>query len=113
MIKNINVGKGLTINQTYYADPYISPGASGAGHVRWNPNMNCLEINDGMTWRQLNWQNPTIEFDNETQTVLNWAIEKMKKENELDKLAQEYPAVAEIKEKMELILTLVKDHKGG
>jgi hypothetical protein len=37
----------------------------------------------------------------------------MAQEREVEKLAQEYPAVAEIKEKMDLILNLVKDHKGG
>lgn len=113
MIKTINVGKGLKVNQTYHVDPYISPGTSCAGHVRWSANTNCLEINDGLTWRQLNWIHPTIEFDNETQAVLDWARQKIEQEKELDKLAQEYPAIAQLKEKMDLMLTLVKDHKGG
>lgn len=112
MIKNINVGNGLKINQSYYADPYISPGTSGSGHVRWSANMNCLEVNDGITWRQLTWNNPTIEFDNNTQDVLDWARQKMAQEKELDKLALEYPALAQLKENMELMLNLVKDHKG-
>jgi hypothetical protein len=113
MIKTINTGKGIKVNQTYTSDIIFSPGASGAGHVRWNPNMNCLEINDGVIWRQVNWNYPTIELDTETQEILEWARNKMAQEREVEKLAQEYPAVAEIKEKMDLILNLVKDHKGG
>lgn len=113
MIKTINTGKGIKVNQTYTSDIIFSPGASGAGHVRWNPNMNCLEINDGVIWRQVNWNYPTIELDTETQEILEWAKNKMAQEREVEKLAQEYPAVAEIKEKMDLILNLVKDHKGG
>lgn len=114
MIKTINAGKGLKVTQTYYVDPiYISPSTSGAGHVRWSANMNCFEINDGITWRQLNWTCPSIEFDNDTQTVLDWARQKMEQEKEIDKLAQEYPAIAQLKESMDLMLNLVKDHKGG
>lgn len=113
MIKTINTGKGIKVNQTYTSDIIFSPGASGAGHVRWNPNMNCLEINDGVIWRQVNWNYPTIELDTETQEILEWAKNKMAQEREVEKYAQEYPAVAEIKEKMDLILNLVKDHKGG
>jgi hypothetical protein len=113
MIKTINTGKGIKVNQTYHTDIHVSPGAQGAGHVRWNSNMNCLEINDGIYWKCLNWNYPTIELDTETQEILEWAKNKMAQEREVEKLAKEYPAVAEIKEKMDLILNLVKDHKGG
>ncbi len=35
-----------------FTNPYISPGASGAGMLRWNSGMNCMEVNDGNSWQQ-------------------------------------------------------------
>lgn len=52
-----------------------------------------------------------IELDKDIQTVLIWAKQAMQREKEIEELANEYPAVAEIKEKMDLIIQLVKNHK--
>ncbi len=80
MIKTINVGQGLAINNSYSSDPYISPGSVGAGQMRWNPNMNCIEINDGSVWKQLNWSMPTIELTPDVRAVLAWAAQEQKKQ---------------------------------
>jgi len=80
MIKNIMAGQGLVINNGYSSDPYISPGAAGAGMLRWNPNMNCIEVNDGSMWKQINWSMPTIEFTPDVKATLAWAAEQQKKQ---------------------------------
>ena len=52
MIKNISGSKYIMVSNSGSSDPYISPGSVGAGMLRWNPNMNCMEVNDGNMWKQ-------------------------------------------------------------
>ena len=111
MIKTINGGKGITVIGNINSDPYISPGTTGAGMIRWNPNMNCMEVNDGAVWKQFIWSNPMIELSEEVLDILDWAKQKRAKEIEIETLANQYPAVAELKDKLDIILQLVKDHK--
>lgn len=111
MIKTINGGKGIIVTNNFNSDPYISPGSAGAGMIRWNPNMNCIEVNDGSVWKQFNWSHPMIELSEEVLDTLEWAKQKKVKEAEIEALANEYPVVAELKDKLDIMLQLVKDHR--
>jgi hypothetical protein len=51
MIKGINSSsRYITVSGGANSGPYISPGAAGAGMLRWNPNINQMEVNDGNSW---------------------------------------------------------------
>lgn len=93
MIKNINAGFGLTVSGSINSDPYISPGSTGAGMMRWNPNMNCIEVNDGNMWKQFAWSYPTVELDSNAKSVIAWAMQKMQEDSLRQQRIRNSPAL--------------------
>jgi hypothetical protein len=94
MIKGItSSSRYITVTGGMSTDPYISPGAVGAGMVRWNSNMNCMEVNDGNTWKTLSMNYATIEVTPELESLLNWARKKQDEEMAWQSLAKENQAV--------------------
>jgi len=93
MIKNITAGFGLAISGSTNSDPYISPGSAGAGMMRWNPNMSCIEVNDGSMWKQITWSYPTVELDHNARTVMNWAMQKMQEDSLRQQRIRDNPAL--------------------
>lgn len=89
MIKTINPGKYINVQQAYTSPPYISPGATAAGMIRWNPNMQCFEINDGAIWHQYTMASPTIELNTEAQELLD----HVKKLRDRQKLVEQNPSL--------------------
>lgn len=75
------------------SDPYISPGSAGAGMMRWNPNMNCIEVNDGSMWKQLGVSYATVTLDVEAESILNWAKQERDRQRLREKRIQESPAL--------------------
>jgi hypothetical protein len=93
MIKNLTGGYGITISGSVNSDPYISPGSAGDGMMRWNPNMNCIEVNDGNMWKQFNWSYPTIELDSNVKAVVSWAMQKMQEDSLRQQRVRNNPAL--------------------
>ena len=83
----------LHVNLSGSNGPHISPGASGAGQVRYNPSMNRLEVNDGAVWLEL--RNPNVELSLSTQAkkAIDWALRKMEVETERERRAETNPAL--------------------
>ena len=95
MIRNISGSKYIQVSGGMHANPYISPGASGAGMVRWSASMNCLEINDGNSWQQLHSAHPMITLTAEAESLLDWARTKRDEEYRIAALAEKHPTVAD------------------
>jgi hypothetical protein len=93
MIKGITGGKYVIVNGGSSSDPYISPGSAGAGMMRWNPNMNCMEVNDGSMWKQLGMSYATVALDPEAESILNWARQERDRQRLREKRIQENPAL--------------------
>jgi hypothetical protein len=93
MIKNITGGKYIMVQGGSSSDPYISPGSAGAGMMRWNPNMNCIEVNDGSMWKQLGVSYATVTLDVEAESILNWAKQERDRQRLREKRIQESPAL--------------------
>lgn len=113
MIKSINGGKYINVNGAYWTDPYISPGSSGAGMLRWNSNMNCMEVNDGSVWKQMMATIPTIELTPEAQNILDWAKKKMEEEKRIDGLCEKYPGLRNARDNYETFKRLVESENGA
>lgn len=97
-------------------NPYISPGASGAGMVRWNPNMNCLEVNDGNMWKEISGGFASVGLSSEAESLLDWAREERNKQYSIQAMAVDHPAVKNAleavnraKEQLDLVYKLSKD----
>jgi hypothetical protein len=108
MIKGITGGKYISVSGGYASDPYISPGSSGAGMLRWNSNMNCLEVNDGVTWKQFSTAFPTIDLTPEATELLDWARKKMLEERRIDELCKKYPGLDKARANYETFLAMVE-----
>jgi hypothetical protein len=94
MIKGISPqGKYMYINGGMASSVYISPGASGAGMVRWNPSMNGLEVNDGNSWKQIDMGYASVGLTPEAEALLDWIKSKQMQEIELLELASKNKAV--------------------
>lgn len=85
---------------------YLLPAQSG--QVRWNGNRKEFEVCDNQsgTWYRIN---PEIELRSDSQLVevLEWAKKKMVEEKKIEELAKQYPAVKDLKEKLDIIIKLV------
>jgi hypothetical protein len=110
MINGVNSsGRYITVSGGFSPKPNISPGASGAGMLRWNPNMHQIEVNDGNTWIAISMNHATIELTPETEEILEWARERRRWEEKLKELCKRYPALKKAQDNYELILNIVRD----
>ena len=89
MIKSLMAGQYINIQNAYVSAPYISPGAAAAGMIRWNPNTQNFEINDGAVWQQYTMTSPTIELNTEARELLDF----VKKQRDRERLAEQNPAL--------------------
>jgi hypothetical protein len=119
MIKGINSSsRYITVSGGSTSGPYISPGSSGAGMMRWNPNMNQMEVNDGSSWISIAMNHATIELTPETEMLLEWARKKRDEEQAWYQLASSNEAVRialdqleQAKTKLELTAILARDYE--
>ena len=112
MIKGINSsGRYITVSGGTASNPYISPGSVGAGMMRYNPNMNCIEVNDGSMWKQLESSYAMVELNPETERILDWAKKKMYEEQQLDELCKKYPGLGKARDNFETFRRLVNSEE--
>lgn len=94
MINGINSsGRYITVSGGSISGPYISPGAVGAGMMRWNPNMNSMEINDGNSWISMPHNYATVELNPEAESLLDWARRERDKQLQREELIKNNPAL--------------------
>jgi hypothetical protein len=74
-------------------NPYISPGSAGAGMIRWNPNMNTMEVNDGNMWKIIDMGYASVGLTPEAESLLDWARNKRNEEMVWESLAKDNQAV--------------------
>ena len=93
MIKNIAGGAYITVSGSSSSMPYISPGANGAGMVRYNGNSQQMEINDGNSWLSIQMSYPTIELSRDAIEVLEWARLERTKQRLLEERIEQNPSL--------------------
>ena len=112
MIKGITqTGKYTIVSGGNSANPYISPGAVGAGMVRWNSNMNYMEVNDGNMWKPIEANYASVGLTNEAESLLDWARQKREEELSMAEMMEKYPALKKARDNYDLIWNLVKDEQ--
>lgn len=120
MIKGINTGTGLTVNNGYTSWPnfYNNSASNGntlVGQMRYNGSAQCIEVYDGMTWLSMGSSYATVELAPHVQAVVTWAQTKMAEESRLRELAAQHPMLADAleaaeraKEQVQIIAALVE-----
>jgi len=93
---------------------------STTGQVRWNGSSKCFEVcdnNNGNYTASGGWMriDNTVQLssDPQMQSILEWAKKKMIEDKNIEKLAKEYPAVKDAKEKLDIIIKLVQDENSS
>lgn len=80
MIRGVNsTSKYITVTGGSPASTYISPGSVGAGMLRWNPSMNCMEVNDGNMWKTIDMGYANVELTYDAESLLDWARKSVTK----------------------------------
>lgn len=109
MIKNITSNSPfITVTGGNSTAPYISPGAAAAGMLRWNPNMNRMEVNDGNSWIEMSGGYTSVDLTHEANDLLMWAREQKAKAEKLDELCKKYPGLQKARDNFEMFQRLVE-----
>jgi hypothetical protein len=104
------------------ATTYInaSSGYMNVGDVRYNTNMQRLEVYDGNMWVEINTSHASVGLTPDAEIALDWAIRKRNEEMMLEIKAKDNPAIADlleqrktIDEKIKVIEILTKDNTVG
>lgn len=100
MINNITGMNNVVVNGGSSFMPYVNMNNYSAGMVRYNGNNQSMEVYDGASWLQISGNHASIDLSGSANAAINWAMRKMAEEVELEKLAQEHPAVKAAYENM-------------
>lgn len=92
------------INSVISSSPYIKVSVSGnttyvqhhgdmSGQLRYNTATQNIEIYDGINWIAMGSQYASIDLDDQTKYILEWAMKKMHEEALLESYAATHPAI--------------------
>lgn len=118
MIRGINTsGKYLQVSGGMPSTTYISPSAVGAGMMRYNGNMNCIEVNDGNAWKQLDMSYATVELNSDAESLLDWARKERDKQQAREHAVKNNPAlkkayetIRHAEENFDLLAAIAKEY---
>lgn len=109
MIRGVNGGAHIIVSGGHSYMPHISPGAQSAGMVRYNTNMDCLEVYDGTGWQPIGTAHPTVELSPLARQAVDWAMRKQREEDELKALMEQHPGLRELHDKLEMMKILCQE----
>jgi len=111
MIRSIAAGPGLAVAGGTVTYPYVNMNNASAGLVRYNGNSSNFEVYDGSTWMTMYSSAATVTLDYDVQNILNWAKDKMTEDLRLKELAQKHPGIADLQQKLEIMIALVQQQE--
>lgn len=81
MIKGItSSSQYITVSGGNAMNPYFSPGAQGAGQMRYNTVSSNMEVWDGVVWKELGTAYASVDLSYEAQELLRWARDARNRE---------------------------------
>ena len=123
MLKTVNsMSRYMMVNGGMPATTYINPssGYMNVGDVRYDTQMQRLEVYDGQMWREINSSHASVGLTPEAEMALDWAINKKREDAMLEEKAKSSPALADllkekqkIEDQIKVIEILTKDNKLG
>jgi hypothetical protein len=109
MIRHLSSGSPhVTVSKDYSGVPPISPGSMSAGMLRYNPNLQQIEVYDGISWYNLS-ASATIDLNVTSKEAIEWAHKKMQEEKQLQDLMSKHPGLKEAYDKFEMMKALVNE----
>lgn len=99
MLKTINgSGRYMMVNGGFPANTYINTRSPfmNVGDVRYNTQMQRFEVYDGQMWLEINSSHASVGLTPDAENAIDWAIRKRKEEDDLMKLAESDPTIADL-----------------
>lgn len=93
MIEGIIGNNFIDITGGTSSKPYINMGNPSAGMMRYNGGNTSIEVYDGSSWVTMTSNYASVGLNSAAQSVINWAMQKMAEEQELEQLTKDHPAV--------------------
>lgn len=81
-----------------------------SGQVRYNFTLNHFEVFDGTQWQPYT-VSIDLSLNNEINELLHWAKQQKEEQNKIKQMCEQYPAVADLKEKLDMMIRLVQQHQ--
>lgn len=107
MIQGLSAGYGIHINNGYYGGPYVDSTRWDAGRLRMTGH--TMEVYTGANWLPVTNGTTHVELNDEIKEILAWAERKMVEEERISSILKEYPEIADLKGKFDMMMSLVKD----
>jgi hypothetical protein len=121
MLKTVSgAGRYMMVSGGMPAHTYInsSSGYMNVGDVKYNTQMQRLEVYDGNRWVELMTSHASVGLTLDAEMALDWANKKRNEELVLEQKAKDNPAIADllkqrntIDEQIKMIEILTKDNK--
>ena len=123
MIRTVSsAGRYVMVQGGFPSTTYIntSSGYMNVGDVRFNTNIQMLEVYDGNRWIELNTSHANVGLTPDAEIALDWAIRRRDEEMALEAKAKDNPTIADlldqrkkIDEQIKVIEILTKDNTVG
>ena len=118
MIKSIFGTGGITIHSGHQTLPYVSPSSQSYeldNRVCYNGDLRFVngsyQIFSNGNWQTANsTPDPIIDLSPEIKNILEWAKKRMVFDQQVETLAEQYPAVKTAKDHLDMVMALVKDY---
>lgn len=118
MIKTVNgMGRHIMVNGGMPATTYVNTnsGYMNVGDLRYNTNIQRLEVYDGQMWIELNTSHASVGLTPDAERAIDWAINKQREDADLESLAKSNPTIAdlvnqkkELDDKIKMVQTLIR-----
>jgi hypothetical protein len=115
MIKGLQGDSYIVVNGGDTAVPYVTQNTQNPMQGMIRINGNIMETFDGAGWKPMNTSYATVMLKPEYSVILEWAAKKMQKEKEIQALAEQHPAIADLvdavakaEEQLQMTAALVK-----
>ena len=93
MIKGISGSVGINVSGGNVSIPYISPNHNNPIQGMLRINGTEVEVFNGTGWQTFGASYATVNFDDDTQLLLQWARQERNLQLERERKAQEHPAL--------------------
>jgi len=115
MIKGLQGDSYIFVSGGDTAVPYVTQNTQNPVQGMIRINGHVMETFDGSKWIPINSSYATVMLKPEYAVVLEWAAKKMQKEKEIQALAEQHPAIADLveavdkaQEQLQMTAALVK-----
>jgi hypothetical protein len=115
VIKGLQGDSYIFVSGGDTAVPYVTQNTQNPMQGMIRINGNVMETFDGTRWMAMNTSYATVMLKPEYSIILDWAAKKMQQEKEIQALAEQHPAIADLveavnkaQEQLQMTAALVK-----